>query len=1697
MSNCVAPNIIQCFYQQVDKTPDAIAVEMNGKTLTYRTLDKLSTQFAKYLRDLAEVHDKPITLGYTALCINKSLEYVVGLLAILKLKSAYVPIDPEFPAQRICHIVNDCKANFILTNTTYSPRIHSYFKLNNEQDIPILVELDDLLLIDSYTDERILSPVSSEDNAYVIYTSGSTGTPKGVVIQHAGVVNLAAFEKKVFDLRQGKRVLGFSNIVFDAAVWEIFGCLLSGATLVLVDKRLLIPGQPLIDIIKDFAITHATLPPSTLNSMPYYPFSDLEVLISAGEACTINIQKKWSRGDFKFFNAYGPTESTVCASLIEIPAHSHSENIGMAIDNTNLYVLDEALNPSAPGEIGELYIGGVGLALKYLNQSQKTALHFLSDVLINGQTQRLYRTGDLVRVQSNGDIIFVGRKDSQVKYRGYRIEMGEIEAVLNADLDIEQAVLTYQDVGDRQEMMVYYKTRQAVGSDQSNLLRKIISQSLPDYMMPKFFIHVDTFPLNHNGKIDRTRLQELYSIQDQMTISEENTDLVDEVMQKLKEIYQDILHRSAINVEDDFFDIGGHSLLLIQVIMLIKERLGVDLSVNEFISNPKIVDLHKIIQQKCPPLEIRSEKKESLVFPKDPTNRFEPFPLSDLQQGYYLGRNGYFELSDVSTNVYREFLFKDLDVSRLEAALNTLIQRHDMLRCKIINEVQQQVVQQLPHYVIPVLDCRALDSVALERHFAKLRQELSIGKLPANTPPLICVKLSQIQEGYVLHITIDALIMDGWSYHLFFSEWSQLYHNLETNLPALACTYRDYVLFEGTQKHVTQYETDKAYWLERVASLPLGPSLPLLKSPKDLVHQAIPSKVTTLNASQWTVLKSKLKEVDLRPTAFLLSLFSEVMAYWSTSEHFTLCLTLFNRLPVDKQINDIIGVFSSLILLEVDYREKMRYLSFLERALHVQNQLFQDMNYRSFTGIEVQRAQRTKHAYAAIGTLVPVVFTSFLSAGEHTNHASLFPFSHRHYSSTQTSQIWLDAKAYEEQDHLIIEWDYIADLFPPGMMEDMFSAYEYLLRYFSENVSLLANPLPGFSQNFITKPSPIQKQYVPNPENISLVQDYFDRAATQFPNHLAVISNTETLTYQELLSRSNQLANYLSAIMKNQVQNVGIVMERGAEQVIAILGILKAGATYIPISPEFPPQRITQILSDARITTVLTQKRVYDSIMSLPNIQNFVVVDEPNNPLSQQAQTLNTQIHNTPNNLAYIIFTSGSTGKPKGVMISHRNVMNTILDINQRYHVSAQDRILSVSNLCFDLSVYDILGPLCAGGSVVMLDTPLEKDPRHWLTLIQNHQVTIWNSVPMFAQMLCQFLSEKQYEYSVKSIRLWLLSGDWIPLDLPEAIQTCYTECTAPKIVSLGGATECSIWSVIYDIGPVKREWKSIPYGFGMSNQSIQILDKNLERCPLYVVGDIYIGGLGVSSGYLHDSEKTAKHFMTHPITGENLYHTGDLGRYMQDGAIEFLGRKDFQIKINGYRIELEEIQASLLQHPLVKEAYVISIKEENTQQKKIVAFVLLHNPIEEKSSISILHIFLQGLLPEYMLPHFYIPLAEFKLTSNGKIDIGELHKLACLHHRKEETALPQRDLSSLEKALAEVWQKLLAVQHVAWNDDFFVLGGNSLTLIQLMLKINDIYKIELQLPELIQARKLFEQSTLIVKHQTRVLSERETVEPS
>lgn len=1660
--------IVSCFYQQVLKHPKNIALEYDNRVLTYQELDVESTKFARYLQDMLDLNQVKQDIPTIALCFHRSIEQIIGLFAVLKLGMCYVPIDPEYPQERIQNTIQDCGAQLILTDSGLSARLQSYFKTSDNP--PIFIEIDDELLIESYDAAPLDSSMEADAAAYIIYTSGSTGKPKGVVIAHAGVVNLFKVEQAVFDLKPGKKVLNFANYVFDASVWEIFGCLLSGATLCLVDKKELIPGPQLIDTINQKKITHVTLPPSALLAMQPTHFSHLEVMVSAGEACSINLQKLWVTGNYKFFNAYGPTEATVCASIIEITPNNFTENIGHAITNTQLYVLDEQYNLVVKGQVGELFISSIGLAKTYLNRPEITEDVFVTIPYFLGQAKkemRLYRTGDLVRYIEEGNIVFVGRKDQQIKYHGYRVELGEVESLLNEISAIKHAVVEYQAFANRKEIIAYYQCHSAQTNTVEEELKKILLLRLPEYMVPKFFVQVVQFPLNANGKIDRSQLSITQKLEDGAHI--ENNQLNYDSKSQLISICQEVIGIERINLEDNFFDLGGHSLLITQTILLIRDRVKVDITVAEFIDAATLYDLLHIIEEKkrqsSGQIGIESAQFKLPSISHDKTHRFEPFPMSDIQQAYYLGRSGYFELSDMSTNVYREYCVAYLDVQKLEQSLNHLIKRHDMLRCRIIGNQSQQIVADLPIFHIEIFDVRKNNDEEILAHLQKIREMMSIKVLPAECPPLLNVKLTRLDNEYRIHICIDALIMDGWSYHLFFDEWEKLYRNPEMKLPELPFTYRDYVLLTYEVESSAQYELDKKYWQNRIATLPLGPSLPLQKSPKEVNNQATRSLSALINSRKWQQIKAFLKKHELRDTSFLISLFTEVISYWSSAEHFTLCLTLFNRLPVDKNINQLIGVFTSLILLEINYT-KTKDDSLVGRTKALQNQLYQDLNHRFFTGIEVLRAHRAHHAYAASGTLMPIVFTSFLSASELKNDSALFSVENMSYSSTQTSQVWLDAKVYEEKDNLIIEWDYVEELFPTEMISDMFSAYLRLIDASVEDpdYDLMSNPQLGL----LTPPLPPVNDLSGN-----FIHHEFYAIAQKFPNLVAVQMLENAITYQELADKANLLANHLSLKNTQAQQHVAIIMQRGIEQVIAIMGILKAGAAYVPIDPTFPEQRIQQLLQSANITTIVTNELLSERLAGIVGQSHYRLVSiEGLNPVDDSFYAMPDDF--SPDSPAYIIFTSGSTGVPKGVVVSHRSVLNTIHDMNDRYQVNEHDQVLSISNLNFDLSVYDILGLLLKGGTVVMVQPEQEKDPAHWIALMEKYPITIWNTVPMLMQMLLEFVRKTERQFLFTDLRLCLLSGDWVPLSLPEEIRHRHVNPKHLNIIALGGATECSIWSILYEVTSVSSSWKSIPYGFSMKNQSVYVLDNQLQLCPKHVTGEIYIGGMGLATCYLNDPIKTAAYFIIHPKTNQRLYRTGDIGRYMMDGAIEFMGRLDLQVKVGGHRIELEEILIHILQFSDVKNAYV-SIIESESNQLKIIAFVI--NKAEK--STKRLKDYLESVLPEYMLPHQYISLDTFPLTNNGKIDGQYLKELANTH-----VASPSDNEKSyfnlMEQQLYSIWAQLLKTSHITTHSDFYALGGNSLTLISLMSEINDAFHVDIQVFQLLRLRTLREQANFI-----------------
>ncbi len=918
----------------------------------------------------------------------------------------------------------------------------------------------------------------------------------------------------------------------------------------------------------------------------------------------------------------------------------------------------------------------------------------------------------------------------------------------------------------------------------------------------------------------------------------------------------------------------------------------------------------------------------------NPNERYKPFPLTDTQHAYWIGRNSNFELSNVSTHVYIETDFVDLDVECFEKAWQRLINRHDMLRVIVQPDGQQRILEQVPPYKIKMLDLQRQNSEIAASLLTEIRERMSHQVLPTDQWPLFEIQACQLNENKVrFHWSFDLLVIDAWSFTIIFRELAELIQNPEICLPNLELSFRDYVLTEVNFRDSQLYHRSKNYWQNHITTLSPSPELPLQKSLKAVKSPRFVRQTGKLDADTWHHLKIRAEKANLTPSGILLAAFAEILTIWSRSPQFTINLTVFNRLPLHPEVNNIVGDFTSVTLLGVDNSEQN---SFEVRARRIQKQLWDDFDHRYFSGVQVLR-ELARIQEQPSGALMPVVFTSTLINESLTRGTpsekplSILSLGEVVYAITQTSQVYLDHQVYEEAGDLVFHWDYVEELFPTGLLDDMLAAYcNFLENLANSNKLWQATTRQLLSPAKLKQIAAINATEAPVPEAALLHTLFFEQVLLH-PLQAAVVTSHRTLTYQELSDRANQLGHQLRQLGVRPNQLVAIVMEKGWEQVVATLGILASGAAYVPIDPELPTERQWHLLQQAEVQWVLTQSHL-DTSLEWPENTLRLCVD-----VLESSSTFDPlESVQQPLDLAYVIYTSGSTGLPKGVMIDHRGAVNTILDINQRFNVKSEARVIALSSLSFDLSVYDIFGTLAAGGTLVIPDASATKDPAHWAQLMMEHQITIWNSVPALMQMLVEYATGRS-EMLPKSLRLVMLSGDWLPLTLPDQIRILFENV---QIVSLGGATEASIWSIFYPIDTVDPAWKSIPYGRPMTNQHFYVLNEALEPCPVWVPGRLYIGGIGLAKGYWRDDLKTQSSFIIHPRTKERLYKTGDLGRYLPDGNIEFLGREDFQVKINGYRIELGEIEAALEQHSLVNHAVVTAVGE-TRENKQLIAYIV------------------------------------------------------------------------------------------------------------------------------------------------------------
>ncbi|HEY9061411.1 MAG TPA: amino acid adenylation domain-containing protein, partial [Pseudobacteroides sp.] len=1017
-------------------------------------------------------------------------------------------------------------------------------------------------------------------------------------------------------------------------------------------------------------------------------------------------------------------------------------------------------------------------------------------------------------------------------------------------------------------------------------------------------------------------------------------------------------------------------------------------------------------------------------------NLYETFPLTEVQMAYFMGRNSGLEMGGVSTHGYYE-IETVMDMEKLNKGLVKAIERQHMLRAIIMPNGEQKILEEVPEYKINIRDIRNMSKDEQQEEILKERERMSHYVFKTDEWPLFEFKALQLSdETHYLFVGFDLLISDGTSTRILIKEILDYYNNPGIEAPELEFSFRDYVKAYEELKKSEMYEKDKAYWLEKLGDFPASPALPLKTDPSNVSQPHFKRCSKVFEKSEWDLIKRKAQEKSITPSALLCTAFAKVLAFWSNQPHLAVNLTVFNRYPFHKDVNSIIGDFTSVMLLDVNLKPDM---AFWDSASAIQDTLMEALEHRHYDGIEFIR-EISKYNNMGTKAVMPIVFTSMLfSMDKDEKSVDLGDLGEIKMGVSQTSQVYLDYQAWENKGELLITWDYVEELFDKEVIESMFKQYRELLEVIPENKEI--------SLRSEDKDIMLMKEYNNTREEITptTLTRLFNEQVKRVPYKEAVRFQDESISYAELDRKSNQVAHYLRECGVGRNDLVGVLAARRIETIVNLMGILKAGGAYVPVDPDYPEDRRNYILENSCCKLMITPELYIEK-----EIRNY-----PHEEIKKGEN---------PEDLAYIIYTSGSTGRPKGVVITHGAVTNTIIDINQKFSVDEKDRIIGLSSMCFDLSVYDIFGALSSGATLVMV--PDVRDIRNIIGVVKKENITLWNSVPAIMDMLIEnmesaeeditywqagYNSGMSVQYDLNdSLKVVMLSGDWIPLGLPDKVRDKFPMA---DVISLGGATEASIWSIYYPINDIKNEWKSIPYGIPLANQEFYVLNYEMECCPVGVQGELFIGGVGLAKGYMNDEEKTKNAFMVHPQYG-NLYKTGDYGVMHKEGYIEFLGRKDHQVKIRGHRIELGEIESSLLRHESVRNAVVVDLKDKNGK-KYLCAYIVS----EEKLNIQDLKNHVSVELPEYMVPSYFVHINEVPLTPNGKVN------------RK---ALPEPDTScsgggsqyivptsTVEIKLAEICQVLADKDRISVNENFFDLGLDSIKVITLVARIQSEFGIK------------------------------------
>jgi len=1234
-------------------------------------------------------------------------------------------------------------------------------------------------------------------------------------------------------------------------------------------------------------------------------------------------------------------------------------------------------------------------------------------------------------------------------------ELGCRCTVKNTGLNVFEVIFSSSEIsnvnkGEKAGIHVDDLTNTIKHKDNTYAIENIvdkIKEKVPQYMIPGYWEFVEDFPVLPNGKIDRKTLIKNMCIK-VVKNDIDNTNL--SLKEQLVSIWRNLLQIENISEDKAFLSLGGNSLLAMQLLNELKNKYGINLRFIDFIEHSSVNEVAALVENYRKP---NTPELYTYALMREPDKRYEPFMLNDMQQSYLLGRNDLY-LGNVPTHMYLVFAVPDLEIERFNHAVNKLVKRHESLRCIICGEDKQVVLREVPEYMTEVFDWSGLSDEAAAEKIHSLRKRMAYEKTDMERFPAFDLCITKQKDNlYLIHVVLDSVMIDGMSIAILENDMIKLYKG--EVLPQINISLRDYMIsYEGYKKSA-KYNSTKMYWLNRIDTLPDGPSLPVEGESAELFCPKVYRKTGFLHENIYGFIKKKALALNVSPTVVQIAVYALVLSKWSNSKHFTVNIPIFNKLPFVPEVNQLTGEFGSLIFLEIDLRDLK---NFSEICFRVREQLYADLENKDVSGVEILREFERKGRTAVF----PVVFTALTATDDRTLFRNECPIKEW---MSQSSGVWIDMITNEQAGALEIAWDCYEGVISKDVIDEMFYAYCQMFNKLGKAAETWDNTL---YELYEVQNLSLIKKYNNEMDltftHVPLLHHAFALQAKKAPDSISCITLNKALTYKELYYYSVDVALKLGRLAEDKP--VAVFMDKSWQQIAGAMGVLFAGGAFLPVNISWPKERVMSILDEASVDTIITQGRYADDFCTTYGLKVITVAEElAHNKFFDEFKVSEKQ---SPNSLAYVIYTSGSTGTPKGVMIEHQSAVNTIRDINSRFETDEKDRAIALSDFCFDLSVYDIFGMLSVGGSLYIPDAKEKSDIGTWQDIVVDNGITVWNTVPAMMEMFMDFNCFGDVKFPF--IRLVLLSGDWIPVTLPDKIRKV---CCNARIVSLGGATEASIWSNYFYIDRVEKDWKSIPYGYPLYNQHLYIMNDAGEHNPVNVAGNICIGGIGLARGYLNQTGLTEEKFVMNPFVGERLYITGDIGKYRPDGSIEFLGRKDNQIKLNGYRIELAEIESNAMQIDGIMQAVAIVKKTHGVGSSIILFYTAADGLVSED-----IKGYLKEKLPVYMIPAACVQLQSMPLNSNGKVNRNalaamelEVKAAECIQYGDE-----------IERCLFEICKDILNLSSIKNDDNFFLIGGNSVQAVKILSAIRQEYQVNISLGDMYNAPSIEKWHDLIAE---------------